>query len=119
MKKSSETSFGILFFFVFLLIGIWPVLEGLNVRIWSIILSISFLILGILNSKLLIPLNSIWIKIGELLIDENKKIYLCDFGWGSVNNNMDCGIGLWACKNIDKPGGYRNDSETLKRLKLI
>ena len=59
------------------------------------------------------------IKLGELLIDENKKIYLCDFGWGSVNKNMNCGIGLWACKNIDKPGGYRNDSETLKRLKLI
>ena len=59
------------------------------------------------------------IKLGELLIDENKKIYLCDFGWGSINKNMNCGIGLWACKNIDKQGGYRNDSETLKRLKLI
>ena len=59
------------------------------------------------------------IKEGELLIDENKKIYLCDFGWGSINKNLDCSIGLWACKNVDKPGGYFNDSETLKRLKLI
>jgi len=37
------------------------------------------------------------IKLGELLIDENKKIYLCDFGWGSINKNMNCGIGLWDC----------------------
>jgi len=59
------------------------------------------------------------IKEGELLIDKNEKIYLCDFGWGSINKNMDCGIGLWACKNIDKPGGYHDDSKTLARLKLI
>ena len=29
------------------------------------------------------------IKFGELLIDENNKLYLCDFGWGSVNNQLD------------------------------
>lgn len=59
------------------------------------------------------------IKEGELLIDKNEKIYLCDFGWGSINKNMNCGIGLWDCKNTNKPGGYHNDSETLTRLKLI
>jgi len=59
------------------------------------------------------------IKEGELLIDKNEKIYLCDFGWGSINKNMDCGIGLWGCKNIDKPGGYLEDRKTLTRLKLI
>lgn len=58
------------------------------------------------------------IKIGELLIDKDKKIYLCDFGWGSVNQNMNCGIGLWSCKNTNKPGGYYRDSETLERLKF-
>ena len=56
------------------------------------------------------------IKIGEILIDENNKIYLCDFGWGSINNKLGCGIGLY---NKDKPNGYLNDATTLKRLKLI
>ncbi len=59
------------------------------------------------------------IKIGEILIDENKKIYLCDFGWGSVNKELGCGIGLWNCNNKKKPGGYYDDANTLKRLKLI
>ena len=59
------------------------------------------------------------IKIGELLVDKNNKIYLCDFGWGSVNKNMDCGIGLWACKNVNKPECYYEDATTLKRLSLI
>lgn len=56
---------------------------------------------------------------GELLIDKNKKIYLCDFGWGSVNNDIGCGIGIWGCHNKKKPGGYRDDKTTLKRLGLI
>ena len=59
------------------------------------------------------------IKIGEILVDENGKIYLCDFGWGSVNNELGCGIGIWNCNNRKKPGGYSDDSNTLKRLKLI
>lgn len=59
------------------------------------------------------------IKIGEILIDENNKIYLCDFGWGSINNELGCGIGLWNCNHKDKPGGYHDDETTLKRLKLI
>ena len=59
------------------------------------------------------------IKIGEILIDENNKIYLCDFGWGSINNEIGCGIGLWNCNNKNKPGGYRDDEIILKRLKLI
>ena len=59
------------------------------------------------------------IKIGEILVNENNKIYLCDFGWGSINNEIGCGIGLWNCNNKNKPGGYYDDTTTLKRLKLI
>ena len=59
------------------------------------------------------------IKIGELLMDKNKKIYLCDFGWGSVNNDIGCGIGIWSCNNKNKPGGYHDDANSLKRLGLI
>ena len=59
------------------------------------------------------------IKHGELLIDKNNKIYLCDFGWGSINNRLGCGIKLWDCDNKKKPGGFEDDNTTLKRLKLI
>ena len=66
-KISSNRSFGILFFIVFLLIAIWPVLNSESVRIWSILVSLIFLILGLINSKLLTPLNVTWIKFGEIL----------------------------------------------------
>ena len=66
-KKSSNKSFGILFFVVFLGLGLWPLTNDNNPNIYLIILSIIFLILGLLNSKLLSPLNSFWIKFGELL----------------------------------------------------
>jgi len=66
-KKSSDKSFGILFSIVFFLISVWPLLAGENIRIWSLVISIIFLILGLLNSKFLGPLNNSWIKLGEIL----------------------------------------------------
>ena len=67
IKISSNKSFGIVFFIVFVLIGLYPLLNGNDVRIWSIIISFVFLILGILNSKILSPLNKLWFKFGLFL----------------------------------------------------
>ena len=66
-KISSNKSFGILFFIVFVLISIWPVIQGGSLRIWAIPIALLFLILGLMNSKLLNPLNIVWVKFGELL----------------------------------------------------
>jgi serine/threonine protein kinase len=52
----------------------------------------------------------------EILIDSNNRIYLCDFGWASINYNTDCGIGLWNCTNQNKPGGCQSDDNVLKRI---
>ena len=66
-EQTSVKSFGILFFIVFLIIGLWPKISGEELRLWSVIISIIFLVLGLINSKILIPLNKYWIKLGELL----------------------------------------------------
>ena len=67
IKISSNRSFGIVFFIFFFLIATYPLLNDDNIRIWSLIISLSFLILGLLNSKILEPLNKIWFKFGLLL----------------------------------------------------
>ena len=66
-KISSNKSFGIIFFLFFLIISFWPLLHDENFRIWSFVLSIIFLFLGLINSKLLAPLNIVWYKFGILL----------------------------------------------------
>ena len=63
----SNRSFGLLFFIIFLAISLWPIKSGGDLRLWSFILSLVFLILGITNSKLLAPLNKLWFKIGIIL----------------------------------------------------
>ena len=70
MKKksiNSNKSFGILFFVVFFLYGIWPILSSNEIRIWSLSMGIIFLVLGLLNSKLLAPFHNLWLKFGTLL----------------------------------------------------
>ena len=66
-KKSSNRSFGILFFFVFLGFGLWPLTKDQTINFILIFISTIFLILGIFNSKILSPFNNLWIKFGELL----------------------------------------------------
>ena len=67
IKISSNRSFGIVFFIVFLLIAFYPLLKGNDLRIWSLIISFIFLALGLINSKILTPLNRLWFKFGLLL----------------------------------------------------
>ena len=67
VKLSSNKSFGIVFFIVFLLIGVYPLLKGNDLRIWSLVISFIFLALGLVNSKILTPLNILLFKFGLLL----------------------------------------------------
>ena len=65
--QSSNRSFGLLFFVVFLIIGFWPLKNSENLNIYFLTASVIFLLLGLINSKLLSPLNKSWIKLGEIL----------------------------------------------------
>ena len=67
IKISSNRSFGIIFFLVFLLIGFYPLTYDGDVRIGFVIISLIFLILGLLNSKILTPLNKLWFRFGIFL----------------------------------------------------
>ena len=67
VKIGSNRSFGIVFFIVFLLISIYPLINQGELRIWSLLISLLFLILGIINSKVLSPLNKVWFKFGIFL----------------------------------------------------
>ena len=67
IKISSNRSFGIVFFVVFLLIALYPLIHNEEIRIWSLIISLIFLILGLINSRILKPLNKLWFKFGILL----------------------------------------------------
>ena len=67
VKIGSNRSFGIVFFIVFLLIAFYPLINQGDIRIWSVLISLLFLILGIINSKILTPLNKVWFKFGIFL----------------------------------------------------
>ena len=67
IKLPSNRNFGIVFFIVFLIIALWPLLKQNEIRIWSLIISFIFFVLGLINSRLLTPLNKLWFKFGILL----------------------------------------------------
>ena len=67
IKKSSNKSFGIVFFIVFILIAFYPLLNREEIRLWALVTAMVFLVLGIKNSILLLPLNSIWNSLGFFL----------------------------------------------------
>lgn len=67
LKLPSNRSFGIVFFVFFLILALWPLLNNSEILKIPLILSITFLLLGVFNSKILTPLNKIWMKFGLLL----------------------------------------------------
>jgi hypothetical protein len=67
IKIGSNRSFGIVFFIVFFLIAIYPLINDDELRLWSLIISIVFLFLGLINSKILNPFNKLWFKFGIFL----------------------------------------------------
>ena len=67
IKLPTNRNFGIVFSIVFLIIALWPLLKQNDLRLWSLSISGIFFVLGLLNSKLLAPLNKIWFKFGMLL----------------------------------------------------
>ena len=67
IKISSNKSFGIVFFIVFLIVALYPLFQDGDLRVWSLLISLIFLTLGLLNSSLLTPLNKIWLRFGILL----------------------------------------------------
>ena len=66
-SASSNRSFGIVFFVFFLIVAFWPLKNGEDLRVWSLIISFIFLLLGLINSKTLTPLNKLWFKLGIFL----------------------------------------------------
>ena len=66
-SKENNKGFGLLFFIVFLLIGLWPIIKGDSPRILFFPIALVFLILGLMDAKILSPLNRLWIKFGDLL----------------------------------------------------
>ena len=67
IKIGSNRSFGIVFFVVFLIIAFYPIVNDGTLRVWALIISLVFIGLGLINSRILTPLNKIWFKFGIFL----------------------------------------------------
>ena len=67
IKLPTNRNFGIVFFFVFLVISAYPLLNDDEIRYWSLFISLIFLLLGLINSRLLTPLNKAWVRFGLMM----------------------------------------------------
>ena len=67
IKNKDNITFGVLFFILFLIIGIYPLKSSGVIRIWSVVLSSLFLIITIIRPNLFTFLNRLWIQFGILL----------------------------------------------------
>ena len=64
---SSNRSFGLVFSIFFFIIFSYNFFLNNDFNIYILLLSIIFLILGVLNSKILYPMNRVWIYFGYIL----------------------------------------------------
>ena len=74
INTSSNRSFGLVFFIFFFIIGVYPLINDQEVRVWSLIISVFFLLLGSINSRILTPINNLWFKCW--CKREQKKLFI-------------------------------------------
>ena len=67
IKLPTNRNFGIVFFFIFLIISFYPLLNNDGFRYWSLFLSLIFLLLGLINSRFLTPFNKLWGRFGLMM----------------------------------------------------
>ena len=67
ITTKNNVIFGILFFILFLIIGLYPLKSEGLIRIWSVVLSLVFLIITIIRPNLFTFINKLWIQFGILL----------------------------------------------------
>ena len=67
IKQKDNITFGILFSILFLIIGLYPLKSDETIRVWSVVLSLVFLIITIIRPNLFTFINKLWIQFGILL----------------------------------------------------
>ena len=67
VNKNNNIFFGLIFFIFFLIISLYPLISNEPIRIWSVVVSLVFLIITIIKPNLFTFLNKLWIKFGILL----------------------------------------------------
>ena len=77
VESASERSFGIVFFLVFFVIGLWPLLDDREIHWWSMVIAVVILMAAFLWPVALQPMNQLWMKFGLLLHKILNPLILC------------------------------------------
>jgi Saxitoxin biosynthesis operon protein SxtJ len=67
IKPSSDRSFGLVVATFFLIVSLWPLIQGDAIRWWALGVAAVFAALALLWTAALAPLNKLWTKLGMLL----------------------------------------------------
>lgn len=67
VRMGSERSFAWVFGGVFLIIALFPLLSSDSPRIWALLTSLAFFLVGAVRPEIVRPLNRLWFRFGLLL----------------------------------------------------
>lgn len=67
VQMGSERSFGLVFAAVFLIVGVLPLKNGGDPRLWALGAATAFLVVALVFPRALKPLNIVWFKFGMVL----------------------------------------------------
>jgi hypothetical protein len=67
IQIGSEKAFGIVFAVVFVIVALFPLIDGGDVWLWSLGIAAAFLLCAFVAPAVLRPLNIVWFKFGLLL----------------------------------------------------
>jgi len=76
IKKSDLKTFGLIWAGIFMLIGLVPFFISGGIRVWAILVSVSFITVSLYQAELLTKFYNIWMKIGHFIGGIVSKLML-------------------------------------------
>ena len=67
VRRGSDKSFGLVFAFVFALLGLWLLLSAQRIQLWPFAISILLVLVSFTRPQILAPFNKLWFLFGRLL----------------------------------------------------
>ena len=75
MKKQLR-EFSLIWSLIFIVIGLYPIINNESIELWSLLLAISFIIIGSIKPFLLLNFYKVFIKFGNLIGGIISKIIM-------------------------------------------
>ena len=82
IKHKDLKTFALIWSFIFVVVGLWPLLNNENIRVWGMVIALLFAAIAFTKPLILSSFYKVWIKFGEIIGGAISKVIMIILFYG-------------------------------------